>query len=190
MFSYVCGEVGDEVVELIDERDLSPAHGGELLVRDGGKIPSHEGDAALGGLVDAREDVEQSGLAAAGLADHGDKLPFVHKEVNALQHLGCDVAHGVGFSYAFGFENTVAHFHLCALSCPTARTAAAVVACRTGIVYTIHRYDTIRARVTQPKLCRAPFDKRNSQRRPARNRQRRPARKEEKTACDPDKRAA
>ena len=43
--------------------------------------------------------------------------------------------------------------------------------------------DTIRARVTQPKLCRAPFDKRNSQRRPARNRQRRPARKEEKTAC-------
>lgn len=109
---FVRGEMRDEVVELVDKRNLSPAHGGELVVAHGGELPAREHDFALGGTLDAREDVKQGGLARAGLADHGDELPLGHGDVDAFQHLGDDIAHGIGLFDASGVKNGLAHRHL------------------------------------------------------------------------------
>ena len=49
---------------------------------------------AFGGTVEARDHVDQRGLAAARLADNGDEFARVDVQVNAFQ---CHEESGVGF---------------------------------------------------------------------------------------------
>ena len=68
------GERGDELIGLEDEADGFAADLGEFVfgqVADGGAV---EVDVAGGGCVEAREQAEQGGFAAAGGAHDGDEL--------------------------------------------------------------------------------------------------------------------
>ena len=61
--------------------------------RPGDFAPVHD-DRAGRGRVQAGEDVQDRGLAAAGMADDADELAFLHAEVHALEDVGVIEAFG------------------------------------------------------------------------------------------------
>ena len=60
--------------------------------------------AALGGVGEAGDDVEQRGLAAAGMADDRDVFALLDRQVDVLQHLGRGVAAGEGLVDVVEFQ--------------------------------------------------------------------------------------
>ncbi len=79
------GEGGDELIGLEDEADGLAADLGKLVlgqVADGGAVEMH---VAGGGCVEAGEQAEQGGFAAAGCAHDGDELTFGDGEVEAFE---------------------------------------------------------------------------------------------------------
>ena len=54
--------------------------------REVAEVVAVEGDAALGGVVEAREQRDERGLAGAGGADDGDDLAGRHGEVDVGEH--------------------------------------------------------------------------------------------------------
>ena len=84
------GEDGDEVEGLKDESDFDAAEGGEARRAEFGCIDTLDEDAAGGGLVDATDEVEQRGLAAAAGAGDGQELAGGDVEAGVAQ--GADKA--------------------------------------------------------------------------------------------------
>ena len=80
----------DKVVVLEDKADIAPTEDGKLLVVQLGQLFSLDLNAAGGGHVQTAHHVQQSGLAAAGGSDNGDKFPLLNGEGHAVQRL-CDV---------------------------------------------------------------------------------------------------
>lgn len=106
---FVRREMGNEIVELIDEGNLAPAHCGKLFVAGLGKIPAEEHYAALGGLVHAREKIKKGGFAGARLAHHGDEFAVGDFDVHASQHFRFHGRRGIDFFKPLRFENDFAH---------------------------------------------------------------------------------
>ena len=79
------GHALEEVEELEDDADVLPSHAGQLVLRLAGDLLVGEHDGALVGLVEARHQVEQGGLAAARRSHDGDELAAPHLEVGAAQ---------------------------------------------------------------------------------------------------------
>ncbi len=65
--------------------DLAPAVEHELRLGERADVPAADGDAPLGWPVDAAQQVEQSRLAAAGLAHQREELARWHVEIQAVQ---------------------------------------------------------------------------------------------------------
>ena len=76
--------VGEEEGFLRDESDVA-AEVGERVVADGTAVDQ---DCAGGGVVDARDQVDQRGFAGAGGADYGEAAAGGDAEVDVFQNLG------------------------------------------------------------------------------------------------------
>jgi len=64
-----------------------PAGQGSLVIREDRQPEVVQGDLAAGGPVQAAEQVQERGLAAAGRAHDGDEIPPLDGEVDARQRV-------------------------------------------------------------------------------------------------------
>ena len=100
----VDAELRQQVVELEDEADELCAQCGALELRDlGGVGPVVEGRAA-GGCVEQAEQVQQRGLAAAGLADDGGELALAELERHVLERVGRGIAFAIDLVEVAGHQ--------------------------------------------------------------------------------------
>ena len=107
---------GIQQVELLEhEAEVLAAEGGHLALAHGGHVPPGEQHLAAGGRIESGEDVEQGGLAGAGLAHDGDELALVHGEIDVAQRLDAVAAQarGVDLFEVLDFENG----HVCVPPC-------------------------------------------------------------------------
>ena len=98
-------ETGDEVVELEHEPDVLAAVAGQLAFVRGGEIVVEEVDLPAGGRVEAAQDVEQRGLAAARRAQDHDELAPAEIQVHGAQRVHFDLAHAIDLGEAPGPEH-------------------------------------------------------------------------------------
>ena len=92
---------GVQQVELLKYKaQIVPAKGGHFLFLDAGQGPILQTDRAGGGLVQSGENVQQGGLAGAGLAHNGYIFSLLHGEADVPQgfHALTAEAGGVSFS--------------------------------------------------------------------------------------------
>ena len=75
----------EQVEELEDEADVAPAELRQLRIAELGDVRPVDGDLALGGLVQAGEDVHERGLAGLGGAHDARELLALDVEVDAAQ---------------------------------------------------------------------------------------------------------
>ena len=80
-----------------DEANLSAAEDGQLLILEGEDFLAVHLDAATGWSVQSAEHMQQGGFAGAGGADDGNKLPFLHREVDAVQRVNFIFVGAVNF---------------------------------------------------------------------------------------------
>src|SRR5205085_10310010 len=72
-------------------------------------LPVHD-HRALAGLVEAGEDVEHRGLAAAGMADHATEFAARHRQPEILEHGGgAAIRAGIALGDAFDGDEFVGH---------------------------------------------------------------------------------
>ena len=90
------GGAGEQVEGLEDEADFLVADAGELVVVERGDVVAVEPVVALGGRVEAADEVHQRGFAGAGGAHDGDVLVVADAEVDAAEGVDLLVAHLVG----------------------------------------------------------------------------------------------
>jgi hypothetical protein len=83
------GGAGQQVEGLEDEADFLVADAGELVVVELGDVVAVEPVLALGGRVEAADQVHQGGLAGAGGAHDGDVLVVLDAERDAAQGVTC-----------------------------------------------------------------------------------------------------
>ena len=88
-------QVADEVIELEHIAQVLAALLGEPLFAHVPELVAADGDVAAVGAVDAADDVQQGGFAAAGGAQQHADLPLGHGEIHAPQHLLPGVAGAV-----------------------------------------------------------------------------------------------
>ena len=79
------GEDGDEIEGLKDEADLFAAEQGGFGRGEAGGVDAFNQDAAGGGLVDAADEVEEGGFAAAAGAGDGEKIAAMDGEREAVE---------------------------------------------------------------------------------------------------------
>ena len=77
----------NEVEGLKDEPDGVQAKVGELPVGHGGDVPAVDIDRALGGVIDAADDVEERGFAAPRRPDNGDEIALFDGEVDSAHRV-------------------------------------------------------------------------------------------------------
>ena len=82
---FAGGEDGDEVEGLKDEADFFAAESGGLGGAEPGGVDSLDEDAAAGGLVDATDQVQQGGLAAAAGAGDGEEFAGIDAKVDVVE---------------------------------------------------------------------------------------------------------
>ena len=78
-------EGGQELEELEDDAHRTAAPDGDLLLAEGMDGDARNEHLARGWAVDAGDDVDQRGFAAAGFADDGDKGAEFHLQVDAVE---------------------------------------------------------------------------------------------------------
>ena len=83
---FLGGEIGEEVVELIDEADAVAAQAGALAIAESAAGPAVDDDLAGGRPLEQGGDVEQRRLAGAGWPDQGDELAGCQREIGAPEH--------------------------------------------------------------------------------------------------------
>ena len=101
------GEGVQQVEVLEHEAQVIPAEGGQLLFPEADQIPPAQQDGAVGGLIQSGQDVQQGGLAGAGLAHNGHVLSLLHGEGHVGQglHLVAAEAGGVDFLHMIDFQD-------------------------------------------------------------------------------------
>ena len=99
------GGAGEQVEGLEDEADLLVADAGELVVVELGDVVAVEPVLALGGRVEAADEVHQRGFAGAGGAHDGDVLVVADAEVDAAEGVDLLVAHLVGLPEIVGDDD-------------------------------------------------------------------------------------
>ena len=94
------GKFGQQVVELVNEAEVAVAQRAEGFLAHLREVAAEQGDAAGGGFVEAAEDVQQGGFAAAGRADDADALARADAQIEAVEH--AYVEHAVVVAFADG----------------------------------------------------------------------------------------
>ena len=87
------GEVAQQLEGLEDEADLAAPKEGEGVLVEVLEGLAVDADGALRGAVEAGEQAEEGGLAAARGAEDGDEVAGVDAEIDAVEH-GEDAAAG------------------------------------------------------------------------------------------------
>src|SRR5205823_28783 len=77
----------EQVVELEDEADVPGPPAGQFAFGHFGDDVLADGDAALGGAIEAGNEVEQRGLAGPGRPHEREELAGAHVEREPLEHL-------------------------------------------------------------------------------------------------------
>ena len=96
---------GQQVEGLEDEAEAVAAHGGELLVLHAGQVLTSDEHAAGGGGVQARQAVQESGLARAGGAHDGHELAASHHQARRVQGDDPGLALAVDLGQAAGLDD-------------------------------------------------------------------------------------
>ena len=95
---FLCGQNRDQVVELIDDADLTAAKNRELVgIHRADVLTVHQNPAACG-AVNAADQVHERALAAAARADNRDKLALLHAQIDVIHRTDSVVARAVGFA--------------------------------------------------------------------------------------------
>ena len=97
------GELREELVELEHETQVLVAEVAEFPGVEAAHVDAVHGDAALVGLVEGSDDLEQCGLAGSAGADDAHHLSFVNMQVDALEHL--QGAEALGYSFDVNHYN-------------------------------------------------------------------------------------
>src|SRR6185369_13923918 len=80
------GQRWDEMEELKHEADLLPPQLGQLILAKSRDLHIIDDDLATGRRIEACDEAEQRGLAAARRAKHGEKLPGADCEIQRMQN--------------------------------------------------------------------------------------------------------
>jgi hypothetical protein len=99
------GGAGEQVEGLEDETDLLVADAGELVVVELGDVVAVEPVAALGGAVEAADEVHERGFAGAGGTHDGDVLVVADADVDAAEGIDDLVAHLIGLPEIVGDDD-------------------------------------------------------------------------------------
>ena len=94
------GELGQQMVELVDEAEMAVAPLALLGRVEGREVAAAEIDAARGRRLEAAEQMQQRALARARRADDGERLAAPDLEVDALQHVDVDARRAAAFGEA------------------------------------------------------------------------------------------
>ena len=79
---------GVQEIEVLEHKaQVIPAEGGNVLLPDGHDILSIQQYLAAGGFIQSRQNIQQGGLAGAGLAHDGHILPGLHRKVHLRQSM-------------------------------------------------------------------------------------------------------
>ena len=97
-------QLGQQVVLLEDKAQQLVADLGQLVLVHLAHIPAVQQVGAIGGHVQAADDVHAGGLAGAGLAHDGHKLPLVDLEGDAVGGLHHRVPHVVVLAHVLEFN--------------------------------------------------------------------------------------
>src|SRR4051794_24974109 len=100
----------EQIETLKDEPDLRVADDGALVAVERRDVDAVEFVRAVGGTVEAAEDVHQRRLAGAGGAHHGDELPLIDEEVDASERAHFDLAHRIDLGQALDFDDFIRHY--------------------------------------------------------------------------------
>ena len=95
---FQCRHIGQQIVKLEHEPDLVAAVGRQALAAVVRHVLAREQHMAGGKPVHAAEDVQERGLARAGLADDDADLPLVDRKRRVLQRLNAHVSHLIGLT--------------------------------------------------------------------------------------------
>ena len=79
------GEDGDQIEGLKDEADFFAAQRGGLRGAESRGVDALDEDAAAGGLVDAADQVQQGGFAAAAGAGDGEEFAGIDAEADVVE---------------------------------------------------------------------------------------------------------
>ena len=116
---------GIQQVKLLEHKaQIVPPEGSHVLFLDGAQVLPFQQHRAGGGLIQGCQDIQQRGLAGAGLAHDGGILSLLHGKIHIPQRLHPVAAEagGVDFLQVFHCQQT----HYC--SSPSSATKTAVTA--------------------------------------------------------------
>src|SRR5690625_32000 len=105
------GQAGDEVVELKDEADVVASVIRQSRFVGVGEVDVAVHDAAAAGRIEAAEDVEEGGFAAARGAEQHDEFARVEVEIDAPQRVHLDLTHIVDLREVAHLKDDVALHH-------------------------------------------------------------------------------
>ena len=103
------GGAGEEVEGLEDEAYLLVADTGEFVVVEFGDVVSVEPVLALGGRVEASDEVHEGGFTGAGGSHDGDVLVVADAEVDAAESIDLLISHLVGLPQIVGDDDVAWH---------------------------------------------------------------------------------
>lgn len=95
------GQGGDEIKKLEDKADMLPAKERALSLIQAGDGDLVDEDRAVVGRVNASNQVEESALAGAALAEEQHKIAGVKRDVDVVQNNAALFAFGVAFGQVF-----------------------------------------------------------------------------------------
>jgi hypothetical protein len=98
-------EARDQVVELEDEAHVLSPEARALGLSAGGEVVVAEADRSARRHVEAAEDVEQGGLAAARGTEQHHELAAQQVDVHVAQRVHLDLAHAVDLAELAGAED-------------------------------------------------------------------------------------
>ena len=90
---------GIQQIEVLEHKaQMVPAEGGDVLLPDGHDIFPIQQHLAAGGLIQCRQDVQQSGLAGAGLTHDSHIFPGLYGKIHLGQGMDLLTAKAGGIS--------------------------------------------------------------------------------------------
>ena len=104
---------GVQQVEVLKHKaQVVPAEGGKFLFPNSGQLPSRQQHRPGGGFIQCSQDIQQSGLAGAGLAHDRHIFALFHlkRDVGQGLHLLTAEAGGVNFFYMIDFQDRHNHY--------------------------------------------------------------------------------
>ena len=105
------GEAGNEIVELKHKTNVLAPVPGQFGVVGTDEVVVAPSRFAAGRRVETAQDIEQGRLARAGRSEQHDKLALIDIEIDVLQRMDLNFAHGVGLGQIAGVKDHAAGYY-------------------------------------------------------------------------------